>query len=99
MLQKHGILRALFRRHFGPLTVAAAAILLVGNAAGAKEGKNDRAARLLAAVPIPGTAANTTGGNMYVFDISWVDQPSRTYYLADRSNAAVDIVDTKTNIL
>jgi hypothetical protein len=36
---------------------------------------------------------------MYVFDISWVDQLSRTYYLADRSNAAVDIVDTKTNIL
>jgi len=28
-----------------------------------------------------------------------VDQPSRTYYLADRSNAVVDIVDTTTNIL
>jgi co-chaperonin GroES (HSP10) len=74
-------------------------MLLVGNAAWAKEGKNDRAARLLATVPIPGTAANTTAGNMYIFDISWVDQLSRTYYLADRSNAAVDIVDTKTNIL
>jgi co-chaperonin GroES (HSP10) len=36
---------------------------------------------------------------MYVFDISWVDQRSRTYYLADRSNATVDIVDTKTGTL
>jgi len=61
--------------------------------------KNDRAVRLLATVPIPGTAANTSGGNMYVFDISWVDQTSQTYYLADRSNAAVDIVDAKTNTL
>ena len=36
---------------------------------------------------------------MYSFDISWVDQQSRTYYLADRSNAVVDIVDTKTGTL
>ena len=41
---------------------------------GTKRRKNDRAVRLLATVPIPGTAANTTAGNMYVFDISWVDQ-------------------------
>src|SRR4051794_36837498 len=60
--------------------------------------KNDRAARLLATVPVPTTASNTTNG-MYVFDISWVDQASRTYYLADRSNAVVDIVDTRTNAL
>ena len=99
MLQKHGTMHVSFRRCLGLMAFAAAAMLLVGNAAWAKEGKNDRAVRLLATVPIPGTAANTAGGNMYVFDISWVDQPSRTYYLADRSNAAVDIVDTETNIL
>ena len=50
-------------------------------------------------VQIPGTSANTTGGKLYVFDISWVDQPSRTYYLADRSNAVVDIVDTTSGFL
>ena len=60
--------------------------------------KNDRATRLLATVPVPTTASNKTNG-MYVFDISWVDQASRTYYLADRSNAVVDIVDTQTNAL
>jgi hypothetical protein len=70
-----------------------------GQAAWAEEKKNDRAVRLLTTVPIPGTAANTTGGKMFVFDISWVDQKSRTYYLADRSNAVVDIVDTRTNTL
>ncbi len=31
------------------------------------------------------------------FDISWVDAPSRRYFLADRSNAGVDVVDTRTN--
>jgi len=31
------------------------------------------------------------------FDISWVDASSRLYYLADRSNAGVDVVDTRTN--
>jgi hypothetical protein len=81
--------------------VMAGMMLMPGNLAWADHGgaKNDRAVRLLATVPVPGTTANTTGGKMYVFDISWVDQASRRYYLADRSNAAVDIVDTKTNTL
>jgi hypothetical protein len=84
------------------LAVAAAAVLLpVGNAAwgggpGGNEGKADRGAvRLLKTIPVPVNALNTTGG-LYSFDISWVDQQSRTYYLADRSNSAVDIIDTKT---
>src|SRR5438132_296613 len=57
------------------------------------------AVRLLTTVPIPGTSANTTGGNMYVFDISFVDQATQTYYLADRSNAVVDVVDAQTGTL
>ena len=85
------------------LAAAVTAVLPVGNTAwaqGKSEGKADRGAvRLLTTVPIPGTTANTTGGNMYVFDISWVDQGTHTYYIADRSNAVVDIVDTKTNTL
>ena len=88
------------------LAVAAAVVLLPvwniawGGGPGGNEGVADRGAvRLLKTVPIPGTAGNTTGGKMYVFDISWVDQRSRTYYLADRSNAVVDIVDSKTGTL
>jgi hypothetical protein len=93
--------------------VAAAAVLLPlgttvwgGNSQGNEDGNGgnegvaDRGAvRLLKTIPVPGTAANTTGGKMFVFDISWVDQKSRTYYLADRSNAVVDIVDTRTGTL
>jgi hypothetical protein len=55
----------------------------------------DRGIRLLTLAPIPGTSANTSGGAMYVFDISFVDQSTQTYYLADRSNAVVDVVDAK----
>ena len=81
----------------------ALALLLVGNAAwagngpGGNEGVDDRGAvRLLKTVPIPGTLANTTNGKLYAFDISFVDQSTQTYYLADRSNAVVDVVDAKT---
>lgn len=64
------------------------------------EGVADRGAvRLLKTIPIPGTALNPTGGKLYSYDISWVDQKTRTYYLADRSNLAVDIIDTKTGKL
>ena len=86
------------------LVAAVVAILLpVGNAAwagngpGGNEGVADRGAlRLLGTVPIPGTAANATNGKLYAFDISFVDQSTQTYYLADRSNAVVDVIDAKT---
>src|SRR5262249_19501797 len=78
-------------------------VLLVQNAVWAKDRpvatKNDRAVRLLAIVPIPPTNTNTTAGGFYSFDISWVDQASRTFYVADRSNKVVDIVDTTSNLL
>src|SRR3989475_4347598 len=31
------------------------------------------------------------------FDISWVDEPTERYFIADRSNAGVDIIDAETN--
>src|SRR5580704_7702866 len=96
-------LHVVLRRYWGLWTLAVGAILALhvsGNAAWAQEGAADRGAvRLFETVPIPGTAVNTTGGKMYVFDISWVDQGSQTYYLADRSNAVIDIVDAKTDTL
>src|SRR5262245_6599127 len=61
-----------------------------------REGNNDRAVRLFRTVAIPPTEANTTAGALYSFDISFVDQATQTYYLADRSNKTVDVVDTKT---
>jgi hypothetical protein len=65
---------------------------------GGNEGVDDRGAvRLLKIIPVPVRAGvNNTAGALYSFDISWVDQATQTYYLADRSNRAVDIVDAKT---
>jgi hypothetical protein len=103
MLQAHSTLRALSRKFFERTVLATAigaALLSVGNAAGAEKVKNDRAARLLATIRVPTiTANNTTAGAFYSFDISWVDQPNRLYFVADRSNKVVDVVDTTSNIL
>src|ERR1700730_15031247 len=88
--------RTLLCTAFGILT---AAMLATGAWPGVGERDNGAAVRLLKTVPIPGTPANTTAGKMYVFDISFVDQRTQTYYLADRSNAVVDVVDARTNEL
>src|ERR1700704_5470240 len=78
--------------------ILAATMLATGASSMEGQGR-DGAVRLLKTVPIPGTSANTTGGKMYVFDISFVDQTTQTYYIADRSNAVVDAVDARTNQL
>src|SRR5882757_3960518 len=78
--------------------ILAAAMLSTGAFSMDGEGR-DGAVRLLTTVAIPGTKANTTGGKMYIFDISFVDQTTQTYYLADRSNAVVDVVDARSNAL
>jgi hypothetical protein len=36
---------------------------------------------------------------MFSFDISWVDPTTGLFFLADRSNAALDVIDTKTDTL
>src|SRR5262249_10005636 len=75
--------------------VGSAALLGVLFGAGAALADNDDAGavRLLKTIPIPNTAAALHG-----FDISWVDAASQRYYLADRSNAAVDVVDAKNGV-
>ena len=80
------------------VSILAAAMLATDASSMEPEGR-DGAVRLLTTVPIPGTKANTTAGKMYVFDISFVDQATQTYYLADRSNAVVDVVNARTNQL
>ena len=67
-----------------------------GRAADRDHGQREGPVRLLKTIPIPGTAANATNGKLYSFDISFIDELTQTYYLADRSNAAVDVVDAKT---
>jgi hypothetical protein len=71
------------------LLVVLVPVFLLGTGSGrADEGDNGGAVRLLMTIPIPGTP-------MTAFDISWVDSDSELYYLADRSNAAIDVIDAK----
>ena len=44
----------------------------------------------IAKIPVPGNALRS-------FDIGWVDGTTQHYYLADRSNKAVDVVNLQTN--
>ncbi len=46
---------------------------------------------LLGTVPTPGAP-------LVAFDISWIDPDTELYYLADRSNAAIDVVDARRNV-
>jgi hypothetical protein len=78
--------------------VVLVSIVLLG-AGSSHAGQPEGPVRLLKTIPIPGTTANTTNGKLYSFDISFVDDQTQTYYLADRSNVAVDVVDAKTAAL
>lgn len=83
------------RRAAALVATAAPALLLAATSAWAASGASAEkkgALRLLFTVPVPVAPTNTTGG-MYGFDISFVDQKSQSYFLGDRSNAAVDEVD------
>src|SRR5204863_9818173 len=41
------------------------------------------------------TAVQIPGNPLRSYDISWVNPHRAEYYLADRSNAAIDIIDTR----
>jgi hypothetical protein len=95
MLQKHSILHTLLRRYLWCSALAAAGLLLAGSASWAAGKKVEPAVRLLSSVPIPVTGGNTTNG-MYSYDISYVDQATGVYFLADRSNNAVESVTAES---
>ena len=45
------------------------------------------------------TGPNIPPAGLWAFDISYIDDQSQVYYLADASNASVDLIDTRTNRL
>jgi hypothetical protein len=94
MLRPHSVLRALLKKCVVSSVLVAVPVLVAGNAWAADSRKKvgpavEPAVHLLSSVPIPISATNT-GTGTFSFDISWVDQSDGTYYLADRSNKAVD---------
>jgi len=70
-------------------TIVPMLLLGAGSSRADDNGSNGGAVRFLKGIPVP--------GKMVVFDISWVDQPTQLYYLADRSNAVIDVVNAKTD--
>jgi hypothetical protein len=82
------------------LAAAGVALLFLGNAtwAQAPADPNAPALRLINTIPINGTAGNRAT-KLFSFDISWFDPTTRLYFLADRSNAALDVIDTRTDTL
>src|SRR5262245_50708962 len=91
MPQRQNILRLALEKFLWPSALAASAAGLVtlpaGNAAWAgppQRGPN--ALGLFESIAVPPTGSNNTAGGLYSFDISWVDQATHRYYLADRSN-------------
>ena len=98
MRARSGSLSTAARKFWGSSTFAAAAgaaLLLVGNPASAQAqaAGDPPALRLIKIIPINGTAGSPNT-KLFSFDISWVDQGTGLYYLADRSNKALDVVDT-----
>src|SRR5437867_10267906 len=73
------------------LVVIIPVLLLSAGSGGADEdnGRNGRSVSLLTTIPVPG---------LVVFDISWVDPDTQLYYLADRSNAAIDVIDARRDV-
>jgi DNA-binding beta-propeller fold protein YncE len=45
------------------------------------------------------TGPNIPPAGLWAFDISYVDDQNQVYYLADASNASVDLIDTRTDTL
>ena len=60
-----------------------AALMCAGPAAAADT-------QLILMIPVPGAPLAS-------YDISWIDRKSQIYYLADRSNAGIDIIDAKSH--
>ena len=87
MLQAHSTLRALLKKSVVSSVLVAVPVLVAGNATWAAS--SEPALRLLSSVNIPVSDDNTSGG-MFSFDISYVDQATGDYFLADRSNKAVE---------
>lgn len=71
----------------GAISVAATSAFAACTGPGAP---TDTQTKCLTAVPIPGNPLRS-------FDISWVNPDRAEYYLADRSNSGIDIIDTQHN--
>ena len=83
----------LFGAIVAPAVFAAASLASAGAASAACTGPGaptDTQTQCLTAVQIPGNPLRS-------FDISWTNPDRAEYYLGDRSNAGIDVIDTQHN--
>src|SRR5215467_14542339 len=80
------------KKRFLALPVIVFAVLLLALFAAARAEEHDTLGpyKLLTTIKMPG---DLIGG----FDISWVDSQVGRYYLADRGNTSIDVIDTRHN--
>src|ERR1700719_346018 len=95
MLQQHSMLRVLLTKYCGPAALSSAVSLAAAGGTLAAPCTGPGAptttqTQCLTAVQIPGNPLRS-------FDISWVNPDRAEYYLGDRSNAGIDIINTKDN--
>jgi len=80
------------------LVVIVPVLLLPATSTRAGDADNIKNFKLRATIQIPLADATINPQQVFrFFDISWVDEPTERYFVADRSNAGVDIIDTETN--
>jgi hypothetical protein len=69
-----------------------------GGAGRAEDRGTGGAVKLLKVIPATDCPVTCAKDKLVVFDISWVDPETHRFYLADRTNKAIDVIDTKNNV-
>src|SRR5438046_10605773 len=77
-------------KYLGPLVVAAVLVLAGSSATPASADDSASTYHRIALITVPGAP-------LMSFDISFVERSTQTYFLADRSNKAIDILDASSN--
>src|SRR5438874_7139912 len=73
------------------VAVVAGSVCAAGSALADNDDHKAGALRLIHTIPIPSNLAALHG-----WDISWMDAGTQRFYLADRSNKSVDVIDART---
>ena len=80
-------------KHSKKTGIAGAAIAVLAMTVPAVTGEKDEVYKLTTAIQVPGVA------QFFSFDISFVDPALKKYFLTDRNNKTIDVVDTTTNTI
>ena len=80
------------------LGIGAIAMLAVAGPALTQEApQKDEVFRLTTAIGVPAQTSVNPTGTFFSFDISWFDPVLNRYFLADRNNKTIDVVDPTNN--